>query len=64
MLKCCDANTDPNDRDYGFYHNGAAIQARPLQGNQFPTSESPVVGPEEGWGGCCGRGIGNSVLRF
>lgn len=27
MLKFCDANTNPNDRDYGFYHNGTARQA-------------------------------------
>lgn len=27
MLKFCDANTNPNDRDYGFHHNGTARQA-------------------------------------
>lgn len=23
-LKYCDANIDPNDRDYGFHHNATA----------------------------------------
>lgn len=58
MLKYHGANTNPNDRDYGFYHNGTAIRASflPLQGNQFPESESAVVGQEEGLGWVLWRG--------
>lgn len=59
MLKFCDANTNPNDRDYGFYHNGTAWQASfflPMQGNQFPESEAQWWVKRKGWGGYCGRG--------
>lgn len=66
VLKDCDANSDPNDRDYGFYHNATAWTARflPLRGNQFLERESTVVDQEDGLGWVLCGGGGFVMLRL
>lgn len=65
MLKSCDANTKPNDRDYGFYHNSTARQA-----SFFASASFQRVKQSGGSRGRAGEGIvegehwHSSFLRF